>query len=162
MLFRSIVAKITPLVPELIVKHQQKIVERLQEALGIAAPDTNGNGNIGSVSREEVAERIRQEVTMYGIRIDITEEYARAFEEQGLDYVALKSIARMSLEHGFIEGKSLWSSRDDFTATVTECASDVLGAAPSTGCASFLAANAKAKVQWQHESDVAAFEATAP
>ena len=30
----AIVAKITPLVPELIVKHQQKIVERLQEALG--------------------------------------------------------------------------------------------------------------------------------
>ncbi|CAM2158366.1 MULTISPECIES: YicC/YloC family endoribonuclease [Paraburkholderia] len=73
----TIVAKITPLVPELIVKHQQKIVERLQEALGIAAPDTNGNGNIGSVSREEVAERIRQEVTMYGIRIDITEELSR-------------------------------------------------------------------------------------
>jgi uncharacterized protein (TIGR00255 family) len=73
----TIVAKITPLVPELIVKHQQKIVERLQEALGIAAPETNGNGNIGSVSREEVAERIRQEVTMYGIRIDITEELSR-------------------------------------------------------------------------------------
>ena len=31
----AIVAKITPLVPDLIVKHQQKIVERLQEALGI-------------------------------------------------------------------------------------------------------------------------------
>ncbi|WP_322094547.1 YicC/YloC family endoribonuclease [Paraburkholderia bannensis] len=75
----AIVAKITPLVPDLIVKHQQKIVERLQEALGIAAPDAaNGNiGNIGNVSREEVAERIRQEVTMYGIRIDIAEELSR-------------------------------------------------------------------------------------
>lgn len=73
----AIVAKITPLVPDLIVKHQQKIVERLQEALGIAAPDANGNGNIGNVSREEVSERIRQEVTMYGIRIDIAEELSR-------------------------------------------------------------------------------------
>ncbi len=72
----AIVAKITPLVPDLIVKHQQKIVERLQEALGIAAPDA-ANGNIGNVSREEVAERIRQEVTMYGIRIDIAEELSR-------------------------------------------------------------------------------------
>ena len=39
----AIVARITPLVPELIAKHQQKIVERLQEALGIAAPDTAGD-----------------------------------------------------------------------------------------------------------------------
>jgi len=69
----AIVTKITPLVPELIAKHQQKIVERLQEALGIAAPDTAAT----IVSREEIAERIRQEVTMYGIRIDIAEELSR-------------------------------------------------------------------------------------
>ncbi|HEY1611837.1 MAG TPA: DUF1732 domain-containing protein, partial [Paraburkholderia sp.] len=80
----AIVAKITPLVPELIVKHQQKIVERLTDALGIAAPESgakgsagNVGGNIGGVSREEIAERIRQEVTMYGIRIDIAEELSR-------------------------------------------------------------------------------------
>jgi uncharacterized protein (TIGR00255 family) len=69
----AIVERITPLVPELITKHQQKIVERLQEALGIAAPDTAAT----IVSREEIAERIRQEVTMYGIRIDIAEELSR-------------------------------------------------------------------------------------
>ncbi|MGF6245057.1 uncharacterized protein (TIGR00255 family) [Paraburkholderia sp. GAS38] len=69
----AIVARITPLVPELITRHQQKIVERLQEALGIAVPDTATT----SISREEIAERIRQEVTMYGIRIDITEELSR-------------------------------------------------------------------------------------
>jgi uncharacterized protein (TIGR00255 family) len=69
----AIVAKVTPMMPELIAKHQQKIVERLQEALGIAAPDAAAT----SISREEVAERIRQEVTMYGIRIDIAEELSR-------------------------------------------------------------------------------------
>jgi uncharacterized protein (TIGR00255 family) len=69
----SIVERITPLVPQLITKHQQKIVERLQEALGIAAPDAAAT----IVSREEIAERIRQEVTMYGIRIDIAEELSR-------------------------------------------------------------------------------------
>ena len=69
----AIVARITPLVPELIAKHQQKIVERLQEALGIAAPE----GSAPIVTREEAAERIRQEVTMYGIRIDIAEELSR-------------------------------------------------------------------------------------
>ena len=69
----AILQRITPLVPELIAKHQQKIVERLQEALGLAAPD----GVATIVSREEIAERIRQEVTMYGIRIDIAEELSR-------------------------------------------------------------------------------------
>ncbi|NRO96596.1 YicC family protein [Paraburkholderia sp. NMBU_R16] len=69
----AILQRISPLVPELIAKHQQKIVERLQEALGLAAPD----GVATIVSREEIAERIRQEVTMYGIRIDIAEELSR-------------------------------------------------------------------------------------
>jgi uncharacterized protein (TIGR00255 family) len=69
----AILQRISPLVPELIGKHQQKIVERLQEALGLAAPD----GVATIVSREEIAERIRQEVTMYGIRIDIAEELSR-------------------------------------------------------------------------------------
>jgi len=69
----AILQRITPLVPELIAKHQQKIVERLQEALGLAAPD----GGATIVSREEISERIRQEVTMYGIRIDIAEELSR-------------------------------------------------------------------------------------
>jgi uncharacterized protein (TIGR00255 family) len=72
----AIVARITPLVPELIAKHQQKIVERLQDALGIAT--TEGGTTVAtSVPREEIAERIRQEVTMYGIRIDIAEELQR-------------------------------------------------------------------------------------
>ncbi|WP_438395764.1 YicC/YloC family endoribonuclease [Caballeronia sp. DA-9] len=73
----AIVARITPLVPELITKHQQKIVERLQIALGIAAPENTTGTTQSSIPREEVAERIRQEVTMYGIRIDINEELQR-------------------------------------------------------------------------------------
>jgi uncharacterized protein (TIGR00255 family) len=72
----AIVARITPLVPELIAKHQQKIVERLQDALGIATSE-GGATVTTSVPREEIAERIRQEVTMYGIRIDIAEELQR-------------------------------------------------------------------------------------
>jgi uncharacterized protein (TIGR00255 family) len=73
----TIVARITPLVPELIAKHQQKIVERLQDALGIATTDGANATITTSVPREEIAERIRQEVTMYGIRIDIAEELQR-------------------------------------------------------------------------------------
>ncbi len=73
----AIVARITPLVPELIAKHQQKIVERLQDALGIATTDGTHATIATSVPREEITERIRQEVTMYGIRIDIAEELQR-------------------------------------------------------------------------------------
>ncbi len=69
----SIVSQITPWVPELMAKHQQKIVERLQEALGLA---TAGNAP-ALVTPEETAERIRQEMTIYGIRIDINEELSR-------------------------------------------------------------------------------------
>ena len=74
----AIVQRITPLIPQVIAQFQQKAVERLQEALGLA--HTNGaNGNNGSqtLSREEALERIRQEVTIYGIRIDVSEELSR-------------------------------------------------------------------------------------
>ncbi|MGI4813405.1 MAG: YicC/YloC family endoribonuclease [Janthinobacterium lividum] len=69
----AIVARMEPLVPELIATQQRKIVDRLQELLGVAVPVNAPS----AISREEVAERIRQEVTMYGIRIDVAEELSR-------------------------------------------------------------------------------------
>ncbi len=69
----AIVRRITPLVPQVVAQFQQKAIERMQEALGLAQPEaTNAN-----LSREEALDRIRQEVTLYGIRIDITEELSR-------------------------------------------------------------------------------------
>jgi uncharacterized protein (TIGR00255 family) len=68
----AIVTRLTPLVPQLIQHHQDKLTERLRDAFGLAAPD-----GMPSMTREEVAERIRQEATVYGIRIDIAEELAR-------------------------------------------------------------------------------------
>ncbi len=69
----AIVARITPLVPQLVEQFQQKAVARMQEALGLA---TQANGTT-MASRDEVLERIRQEVTLYGIRIDVAEELTR-------------------------------------------------------------------------------------
>ena len=68
----SIVSRVTPIVPQLVAQFQQKSINRLQEALGL----TNGN-NVPTISREEALDRIRQEVALYGIRIDIAEELAR-------------------------------------------------------------------------------------
>ena len=70
----AIVARITPLVPEAINNFRQKAIERMQEALGISLSSGSGSP---SVPREEVQDRIRQEVTLYGIRVDVAEELTR-------------------------------------------------------------------------------------
>ena len=68
----AIVKRITPLIPQVISQFQQKAIERMQDALGLA-----GHGNGTTLTRQEVLERIRQEVTLYGIRIDVSEELSR-------------------------------------------------------------------------------------
>ena len=72
----AIAARIAPLIPQVITQFQQKAIERLQEALGLA--EQNGNSAAPkTLTREESLERIRQEVTLYGIRIDVSEELSR-------------------------------------------------------------------------------------
>ncbi len=70
----AIVTRITPLVPQAIDSFRQKAIERMQEALGISL--SSGNG-APSVPAEEIQDRIRQEVTLYGIRVDVAEELTR-------------------------------------------------------------------------------------
>lgn len=72
----AIVLRITPLLPLVLQQFQQKSINRLEEALGLALDKTELT-NTPSISRDEVLDRIRQEVTMYGIRIDVSEELAR-------------------------------------------------------------------------------------
>ena len=66
----AIVARITPLVPQAIEQFRQKAIERMQEALGQAM----GNG---VALPTDLQDRIRQEVTLYGIRVDVAEELTR-------------------------------------------------------------------------------------
>lgn len=68
----GIVKRITPLIPQVVAQFQQKAVERMQEALGLACQGSNT-----SMSRQDAMERIRQEVILYGIRIDVAEELGR-------------------------------------------------------------------------------------
>jgi len=68
----AIVKRISPLIPQVIAQFQQKAIERMQDALGLA-----GHGTPTTLTRQEVLERIRQEVTLYGIRIDVSEELSR-------------------------------------------------------------------------------------
>jgi len=72
---QGLVARLTPLVPQIVAQFQQKATERMHTALGMAYATTSNA--TGMISREDVLDRIRQEVTLYGIRIDISEELTR-------------------------------------------------------------------------------------
>jgi uncharacterized protein (TIGR00255 family) len=72
----AIVQRITPLVPQAIAQFQQKATERMQEALGLAMQSGTPSSST-TLPREEALERIRQEVTLYGVRIDVAEELSR-------------------------------------------------------------------------------------
>ena len=78
---QKIVVQITPLVPQIVAQFQQKAIERMQTALGLAVDGIGGNSQTGATapasSRDDALDRIRQEVTLYGIRIDVAEELTR-------------------------------------------------------------------------------------
>jgi hypothetical protein len=85
-------------------------------------------------------------------RTDMTTEWQRAVEEHGVSYADLKRFARNSIEFSFIEGASLWSSRD-YRAYAAAC-SDTSAA----GCRSYLDANPKARVEMRLEQRLREFE----
>ena len=90
-------------------------------------------------------------------RSDMTHEYLRAVQTyDSLGYKELKRMARMSLEHSFLPGSSVWAS--DFRP-VAECANDRAGAGKvSSACQKFLDANERAQMQWKLEEEFAGFE----
>jgi uncharacterized protein (TIGR00255 family) len=74
----AIVQRITPLIPQALAQFQQKATDRMKEALGLATQNgASPSTTPTTISREDALERIRQEVTLYGIRIDVAEELSR-------------------------------------------------------------------------------------
>jgi adenosine deaminase len=93
-------------------------------------------------------------------RIDITNEYVRAALDYRLNYLDLKQLARTSLEHSFLPGKSLWAAPDVFTSTADACKSQLYGAeTPAAACKAFLDSSEKAAAQWELERRFRAFDA---
>jgi adenosine deaminase/adenosine deaminase CECR1 len=91
-------------------------------------------------------------------RSEMTVEFMRAVEDQQLNYVQLKTMARTSLQYAFIPGSSLWLDAKRFTR-VAQCAGDN----PSRGnvsanCRQFLSSNDKARLQWALEEEFSSFE----
>src|ERR1044071_4259616 len=91
-------------------------------------------------------------------RSEISMEYLKAAEDQGLGYIQLKTMARTSLQYAFIAGESLWSDSRKFLPA-TQWAHDVEEMKlTSNTCRQFLTGSEKAKLQWQLEQDFTAFE----
>ena len=92
-------------------------------------------------------------------RTNLTQEYVKGAEEQGLSYMDLKTMARTSLEHAFLAGQSLWMHADDFRLRTPACAQAITATSqPATACAAFLSANERAAEQWEMERRFAVFE----
>jgi hypothetical protein len=89
-------------------------------------------------------------------RSDMTHEYLRAVETQGISFVELKRMARQSLEHSFIPGESLWQGA---FRKVSACASDQpKSEKASPACQKFLEGSEKGRVQWKLEQEIEHFE----
>ena len=86
------------------------------------------------------------------LRTDLTREYVKAVNEQGLDYPDIKNITRNAITYSFVPGASLWADASK-GVKVNECTN-----ADSETCQQFIKDNEKARLQWQLEKKLAAFE----
>ncbi|MFZ0037811.1 MAG: hypothetical protein WAK91_10335 [Candidatus Acidiferrales bacterium] len=94
------------------------------------------------------------------VRSDLTEYFRTAVVDFHIGYPDLKTFARNSLEYAFVRGSSLWSTRD-YKSFVPACAGESAKSEPSTSaCRNFLAANEKARLEWQEELEFNRFESS--
>ncbi|SDX98602.1 adenosine deaminase [Lysobacter enzymogenes] len=91
------------------------------------------------------------------LRSDLSGEYQRAAQEQGLGYRDLKRIARDSLQYAFLPGASLWRDAAG-GARAPACAGTDARAEADAACAAFLRGSDKARLQWRLEQQLARFE----
>ena len=74
---QAIIASLEPRIPEYVQQYQDKLSARLAEALSSQASQS-GQANLSSSPvPTEVLDRIRQEVVLYAVKIDVAEEFAR-------------------------------------------------------------------------------------
>ena len=90
-------------------------------------------------------------------RSEMTLEYRKAVEEQSVDYITLKAMARNSLEYSFVEGESVWADYERLVPV--DACSAAAGGWEGASCAVFTRANTKARLQASLEVDSQAFEA---
>jgi adenosine deaminase len=90
-------------------------------------------------------------------RSDMTHEYLRAIETyDSISYRDLKRMARLSLEHSFVPGESLWRDAK-MSQMISACSTSKIGK-PASACEEFIAGSERAKLQWKLEKEFAEFE----
>ena len=91
-------------------------------------------------------------------RSEISREFFRAVEDQGLGYLQLKAMARNSVEYAFVSGASLWSDAKKFIPLM-QCRSDFSAMKLTTSaCRQLVDGSDKAKLQWRLEEELREFE----
>ncbi|MFY9780804.1 MAG: hypothetical protein WAJ85_09875 [Candidatus Baltobacteraceae bacterium] len=90
-------------------------------------------------------------------RIDLTNEFVRAEADYHLNYRAVKTIVRNSLEYSFAQGTSLWRNHD-YAHPIAVCAALVEPAEPA--CRKELEASLKMRLQYRLERELNAFESS--
>lgn len=95
-------------------------------------------------------------------RIDLTHEYVRAAETYPLTYEDMKLLARTSIAHAFLPGKSLWVryTPERLTTPVAACKGQLGNAKPVGACADLVGHSQKAQEEWQLERRFHLFEAS--
>ena len=91
-------------------------------------------------------------------RITLTHEFAKAVEEQALDYVTLKTAVRNSLEFAFVEGASLWTGGGAQPRRIVPACRDL----DSPSCVRHVAGSTRARLQAELERALIAFERAMP
>jgi len=92
-------------------------------------------------------------------RSDMTQEYVRAASAYPLTYPDLKNMARQSIAHSFLPGKSLWTDAKSFRRNGACALDNPAGDRASASCQTFLKGNERANEQWKLERAFAEFEA---
>lgn len=86
------------------------------------------------------------------LRTNLTQQYVEAVIQHHLDYNTLKTINRNTLTYSFLPGKSLWTNPYKHTP-VSDCKTP-----SSPTCLAFIKQHQKARLQWQLEQNLIAFE----
>lgn len=89
-------------------------------------------------------------------RIDRTHELQRAVSDYGLDWPTLVGLERNTLEYAFVAGASLWA--DPVAWRKVPACDGAAVQSPPASCAAFLQASEKARLQWEFERDLGAFD----
>ena len=91
------------------------------------------------------------------LRSDMTHEFLRAAQTYDfLTYQDLKQMVRLSLEHSFLPGGSLWSDAKTFRRG--NACPGTPDEARSPACQKFLAASERGQLEWKLEAELANFE----